>query len=57
MVEGERVPIIMVLIDGLSDYHIKWSDDEPQTTPLEKAQIPVLDALASQNLYGVHDPV
>ena len=30
----QRVPIIMLLIDGLSDYHIKWQsqDESAQTT-------------------------
>ena len=46
----------MVLIDGIADYKIKWADGKEQTT-LERAQTPVMDALASQGLIGVHDPV
>jgi len=50
------VVIVMVLIDGLADYHCKWEDEREQTT-LQRASTPVLDALASQGLFGVHDPV
>ena len=32
--EGKRVPIVMVLIDGLADYQIKWpnTDGAQETT-------------------------
>lgn len=46
----------MVLVDGIADYQIKWSDDKIQTT-LQRAKTPILDALASQGIFGVHDPV
>ena len=46
----------MVLIDGLADYQIKW-DDKTVQSPMERAKMPTLDALASQNIFGVHDPV
>lgn len=57
MVEQKRVPIVFVLIDGLADYKIKWEADSKIETTLERAQTPVMDALASQGLFGVHDPV
>ena len=48
----------MVLMDGLADYQIKWPNTEgSEETTLQKAQTPVLDALASQDIFGVHDPV
>ena len=56
MVESKRVPILMVLIDGVADYQIKWDDGRVQTT-LQRAQTPILDTLASQGFFGVHDPV
>jgi len=57
MVESKRVPILMILIDGLADYQIRWAAGQKELTTLQKAETPVLDALASQDLYGVHDPV
>lgn len=42
----KRIPIVFILIDGLADYQNKFDGDEDKTT-LEKAQTPVMDALAS----------
>ena len=53
MVESKRVGIIFLMIDGVADY----SNGSDKRTPLQKANIPCLDALASQNIFGVHDPV
>ena len=53
MVESKRVGIIFLMIDGVADY----SNGPDKRTPLQKANTPCLDALASQNIFGVHDPV
>ena len=51
----------MFLLDGVGDYHTNWQEDAEKDpdmrTTLQKAQIPVMDALCSQGVFGVHDPV
>ena len=49
----KRVGIIFVMLDGVAD-NCNGSD---KLTPLQKAKIPTMDAIASQNIYGLHDPV
>ena len=39
----KRVGIIFVMIDGVADY----SNGEEQKTPLQKANIPTMDAIAA----------
>ena len=51
-----RVGIVFVMIDGISD-HSSQTEEAKMQTPLESADVATLDALCSQGVFGVHDPV
>ena len=48
--------LIFVMLDGLGD-HSHLQKDNTYKTPLQLAHTPNLDWLASQNVFGLHDPV
>lgn len=52
--EDDRLPIVLVLIDGLGD---RAQPELGGRTPLEAARTPVLDQLASRGACGLHVPM
>jgi len=52
----KHVGILFIMIDGVSDHSARVGENKFET-PLQSANVPTLDALASQGVFGVHDPV
>lgn len=64
MVESRtKVKLVFVMIDGLSDLTYQSIDCTILInsclvqTPMQKAQIPTMNALAKSGICGLHDPV
>lgn len=55
VIQNKKVKIVFVMLDGLADHSEKY--DEDYLTPMQKAQTPIMDLLASKGFFGVHDPV
>jgi len=50
----QRIPRLLIIIDGMGDRPIVELGDK---TPLQAANVPVLDSLAREGQCGVADPV
>lgn len=55
--QQDHVPIILLLIDGLSDHSHSFDGAPDLASPLKQAHTPHMDSLAGQGVLGLHDPV